>query len=75
MQVSGSGIFFSTPSTSFVTSNPVTAVPNTVDTRASSDNNNNNSPGHSNNRFSVSQVVTTTASPAQQVSSKHIAMV
>ena len=70
MQVSGSGIFFSTPSTSFVTSNPVTAVPNTVDTRASSDNNNNNnnSPGHSNNRFSVSQVVTTTASPAQQVS-------
>ena len=69
MQVSGSGIFFSTPSTSFVTSNPVTAVPNTVDTRASSDNNNNNnnSPGHSNNRFSVSQVVTTTASPAQQV--------
>ena len=72
MQVSGSGIFFSTPSTSFVTSNPVTAVPNTVDTRASSDNNNNNNnnnnPGHSNNRFSVSQVVTTTASPAQQVS-------
>ena len=68
MQVSGSGIFFSTPSTSFVTSNPVTAVPNSVDTRASSDNNN-NSPGHSNNRFSVSQVVTTTASPAQQVSS------
>ena len=70
MQVSGSGIFFSTPSTSFVTSNPVTAVPNTVDTRASShnNNNNNNSPGHSNNRFSVSQVVTTTASPAQQVS-------
>ena len=71
MQVSGSGIFFSTPSTSFVTSNPVTAEPNTVDTRASSDNNNNNnnnSPGHSNNRFSVSQVVTTTASPAQQVS-------
>ena len=71
MQVSGSGIFFSTPSTSFVTSNPVTAVPNTVDTRASSDNNNNNnnnSPVHSNNRFSVSQVVTTTASPAQQVS-------
>ena len=66
MQVSGSGIFFSTPSTSFVTSNPVTAVPNTVDTRTSSDNNNN--PGHSNNRFSVSQVVTTTASPAQQVS-------
>ena len=70
MQVSGSGIFFSTPSTSFVTSNPVTAVPNTVDTRTSSDNNNNNNnnPGHSNNRFSVSQVVTTTASPAQQVS-------